>query len=552
MKNTRHISFLTVCFTAVIVLSTSCLMKNDLAYPDVRAVITEFEVKGQSSAKIDPAAQKISVILKEDTDIRYQKITKFKYTPLSVDKDTTRMNPYVKVGDTLDLSNPFNLKFTVYFRDSIWTIVTSQPIERYIKAQGMLDSAVFVPETLTATVSIIDTVNLRNVTVDDMKLGQKGSKIVSTVGYEMEGDQRVRKERSCEFPMTLDCENERIFKSVYKKDTSEWKVTFNSVHVNVRIKSVNAWTERASVDAMFDGKGTPLLEYAEGGSKEWNKISNIIVSGTSVKGFINDLSEGTDYQVRVSSSGETSSEYSFTTEKKNQIQNMGFDEWMVDDNGADVPSPGDRVWGTPNPGSILLQVEVTYPEETFLAVGGSGKKAAKMETKWVGVPGVAGSLSGGTIFSGAFGGRDGFGAKFIWGTSFVTRPKTLKGYFAYDPKKIDYYTEESAAWAGKTDSLQILVILADWNEPYTVNFVKGQYLEDDDPGIIAKGTFQTSQRTPATGALEYSKFEFPIEYRDTVRKPKWAVVLTSSSYRSDHFCGASGSTLYVDEMEFTY
>ena len=47
------------------------------------------------------------------------------------------------------------------------------------------------------------------------------------------------------------------------------------------------------------------------------------------------------------------------------------------------------------------------------------------------------------------------------------------------------------------------------------------------------------------------EFTFPIEYRDT-RTPKFAVIISASSYYANFYTGGVGSILWLDELEFIY
>ena len=51
---------------------------------------------------------------------------------------------------------------------------------------------------------------------------------------------------------------------------------------------------------------------------------------------------------------------------------------------------------------------------------------------------------------------------------------------------------------------------------------------------------------------QYEAFTIPLEYRDITRTPKYAVIVTCSSYLGDYFTGAEGTVLYVDEFSFEY
>lgn len=102
--------------------------------------------------------------------------------------------------------------------------------------------------------------------------------------------------------------------------------------------------------------------------------------------------------------------------------------------------------------------------------------------------------------------------------------------------------------------MQILVLLTDWDSPFTVNTAEGIFVDqENDPNIIAKGVFETSEASfDGEGNLQYVRFSCPLEYRSTTRKPKYIVVNACASAYGDDFTGAVGSLLYIDELEFKY
>jgi hypothetical protein len=102
---------------------------------------------------------------------------------------------------------------------------------------------------------------------------------------------------------------------------------------------------------------------------------------------------------------------------------MSFDEWTLDGKawylyGANASDAQKNVWGTANKGTSILGKSTTSPEETFVAVKGTGKKAAKLISTYLAVKFAAGNL-----FNGQFVGLKGFtGAELAWGTPFTAKP----------------------------------------------------------------------------------------------------------------------------------
>ena len=98
------------------------------------------------------------------------------------------------------------------------------------------------------------------------------------------------------------------------------------------------------------------------------------------------------------------------------------------------------------------------------------------------------------------------------------------------------------------DICQIQILLTDWDKPFTVNTVNGDFVNfDNDPHIIAYGKLEDN-----TSSDSYKEFEIKLKYRDTERTPKYIVITACASKYGDYFTGGVGSTLLVDEFEFVY
>ena len=164
---------------------------------------------------------------------------------------------------------------------------------------------------------------------------------------------------------------------------------------------------------------------------------------------------------------------------------------------------------------------------------------------------VFGKFAAGNIYTGQFGKAvitPVPGAELDWGVPFTTRPYSLKGYYAYAPKKIDNASDKYADKLGTTDNAQILVFLTDWEEPFRVSTSTETFVDlEKDPAIIALGEIVTDVDTQG----KYVEFECVLEYRND-RKPKYIVAVACSSLYGDYFTGGQGSVMYVDECEFIF
>ena len=230
-----------------------------------------------------------------------------------------------------------------------------------------------------------------------------------------------------------------------------------------------------------------------------------------------------------------------------QLYNMGFDIWSKSGSTwylcpKDTPA-SKRVWDSANPGTGKLGMNLATPEYEHVAVPGKGKAAARLESRKVAWAFVAGNLYNGHYVKAV----DLAGVETQLGTPFNGRPKSLKGYYHYIPKKINHVKAPRENLKGKTDEAIIDVILMDWSEPYTQISHKTGFIDPDtDPHVIARAHLIIKK-----GTSGYVPFEIPFVYRNG-KTPSYAAFTISASRFGDSQTGGSGTVLYVDEFAFTY
>ena len=234
-------------------------------------------------------------------------------------------------------------------------------------------------------------------------------------------------------------------------------------------------------------------------------------------------------------------------QKGPQLYNMSFDTWSKS-GGAwylyykDAPA-SKRIWDSGNPGTSILGSNLTTPEYDHVAVRGKGKAAARMESKMVAWAFVAGNLYSGRYVRAV----DLAGVETELGAPFNGRPKGLKGYYHYIPKKINHVKAPRENQKGNMDEAIIDVLLMDWSQPYRQISHKTGFIDPDkDSHVIARAHLIIKK-----GTSGYVPFEIPFIYRND-KTPSYAAFTISASRFGDNQTGASGSVLYVDEFEFTY
>lgn len=529
-----------VGITALLILMCVSCIKNPLSYPRVKADITAFEVQGQKSVSIDAENMTVNIVLAETADIDSVIVKKYEYSSEAV--------PSYELPTMLDLTEPVKISYTTYPDQTYeWTIQATQPIERYVQCDNMVGDADIDVEKRTVLLHFPEDQLLSDIRFTKMKLEAQGSKIDSTFGHTVIDGVEIAVNETVEFPMILDCVLSRTFKVLYRYETFEWTLTAVHKIIELEVTSVDAWCYHADIHAAFKGTGTPVVEYREASATEWIPLETKAV-GTEISASVDQLTEGTDYVARVLNGDSVSEEFTFTTETPVQLPNMSFDDWYQGDPGGYTWYPnveGSTVWGTANSGvNMLSAVNSTRPEYTFVAKKGGA--AVRMESVF-----VFGKFAAGNIYTGQFGKAvlsPVPGAELDWGTPFTTRPYSLKGYYSYAPKKIDYASDRYSDKFGQMDNAQILVFLTDWEEPFRVSTSTETFVDlENDPSIIASGEIVTDVGTDG----KYVEFECVLEYRND-RKPKYIVAVACSSLYGDYFTGGQGSVMYVDEWEFIY
>lgn len=522
-------------FLAVVFLPlfNSCLFENDMSYPVVPAEVLEFEVEGQKSVSIDKEQRIINVVVGEKEDIKSLLLKKLVMTPEAKCSQLSE-------GMKLDLSSPVEVVLTTY-QDYGWTIKATQPVERYVRCEGIVGELIIDISSRRITVPVSDKVSLKDISITALKLEAEGS--VITHYEEEEPDGKIKRVPMPALPYKFDCTKWRYFIVELRGQEFRWGVNLVHTDVSLSVTGVNAWAKKADVTGILEDSASAVLKYRVKGGEQWSEYSDLKVSGNSFTATISGLEPATEYEVRVECGEDASSEVSFTTETEQTLPNLGFDSWnkvgkIWYPNAADA----EKIWDSANPGSGNFGFITTTPVED-IAVPGKGTNAARLESLKAVI-----AFAAGNIFTGSFVKIDGIGAILDWGVPFSSRPTAMKGYYKYSPKVIDNVKSPYEELKGQTDVARVMVFLTDWDEPFRVKTKESKFVDfENDPHIIAYGQLEENK-----AVSEYTQFDIQLEYRDTARKPRYIVVVGSPSKYGDYFTGAVGSTLWLDELELVY
>jgi hypothetical protein len=239
-------------------------------------------------------------------------------------------------------------------------------------------------------------------------------------------------------------------------------------------------------------------------------------------------------------------------EKVRIMQNVWQEFYEEQDSGNEL------TWASGNKGfKWAMSGAATEDYPTTQIDNGKTGKCVKLETRltgdlgnMVGMPIAAGNLFIGNFdVSKALAGQEGALKATTFGFQFYKHPKTLKGYYKYKAGPV--YTENGQPQSGLKDRFDIYAIM----------------YEADDNSFMLDGTnAKTSDKLvylaqiKADEALEtdqWTEFSLPFERQNNksideqkLQNGKYKLgIIFSSSVEGDHFKGAVGSTLYIDEVE---
>ncbi len=343
---------------------------------------------------------------------------------------------------------------------------------------------------------------------------------------------------------------------------------------DIQAETVSAftWSSFSILKGRFFSRTAPegiSFQYKKKSDAEWIEIEDemdIDLTTLTYSYRLNHLDVNTEYVFRATSlkdktDGKVAGEIGFKTfASESMINNLSLDDWYKDGD-AWYPnassSSSDWVWDTANGGTAMLGCYPTNPDESVLAVTGSGKKAAKMVSQVT--SGMIKKFAAGNIYTGKFFdiSMTPAGAMLDWGLSFNSRPLALRGWYRYEPKAINQAGDGYEYLKGQMDNCHIQIFLTDWTGMFRINaytdFSKSRYVDFNADYILAHGEMITDNNTTDDADTNngYLQFTIPLKYR-SLKDPSFIVVSGAASRYGDYFTGGEGSTLYLDELELIY
>lgn len=309
------------------------------------------------------------------------------------------------------------------------------------------------------------------------------------------------------------------------------------------------------------------IEYREAGGS-WTKV----YAGDDNASFsiaLSALKAGTTYEYRAFADNDGEGEpfasntvYSFTTEEATQLPNAGFEDWYTNGDGALIPAANenDLFWDSGNHGSITLNINITTNESS---IKNSGNYSAKLESEYPSFLGM-GKFAAGNIFIGKYLRTDGTNGVLGFGRpTFTSRPKSLSGYVKYNPGAINHTNSEVPECASGTNDKGIVYIALLDETTESDSKSGGTYpviiktknserrlFSKDESKVIAYGEMTWQEATSSDNSM--TKFEIPLTYKRTDKKPTAILIVCSASYWGDYFAGSTESVMYVDDLTLNY
>lgn len=517
------------------ILSGGCIL-NDVPNPVIYGNVTKIEFSGQQKCAINTKTRTIELTLSDTVDIQHVRLNvlELEATPARKQEVLIEAEASIAAGTFLNLSQPCRFTVSTY-QDYEWTITTDQPIERWVKVENQSGEEVINVEECMVSVYLKKGQDFSNVCITDLQLGP------SIATYQPNWTDLKDFKRKQTILLTCFGRTERWEIAMFEERNVDPEPSDMSV-------DVNEWAHFAYASTKLPAgtEGTPAFEYRSGGG-DWQRVQATKESGSIFQAKLEGLKANTRYTVRAVVGEQSGTESTFTTERDDQIPYSNFDTWYLDGKAWCTGVEGIVTWDSGNKGSANYGNTNPTTEEKIDVVKNS---AARLESHYAVIKFAAGSL-----YTGKFGGIDAatLNAKLDFGIPYTCRPTSLSGWYKYNPATIVDRVPKDGKYdflKNTMDSCHIYVALCDWTDAFHANSTPpGTFVDytENNLSIIAYGELKDNRAMD-----EYEKFTIDIQYRDTITKPKYIVIVATSSKYGDYFAGAVGSVLLLDEFELGF
>ena len=566
----KHLSAL---LTLLVLVLSSCTIKDDFALPLRRSQITSFEVEGQcgpdgkgvAGATINNETRTIDVYVCDTVDIRRLKVLKFaadKNAIITVEgegNNTLSSFPEhgvdtTTIGDVrLDFTQP--VKFVLHtYQEYEWTVNVHQIINREVSLSGQVGHAVIDPINENVIVYVSTSQSLIDVKVHQFTIGGEHGTVSPDPTLE----------ESCNFSRMATYD----VKYGYSNEIHQWHLF---VYQTDAVIGTSASAFARSVSATISGNmqnGTnPVIEYRVSGTEEWNQypIDQVDINASNYTAELTGLAPNTTYDYRVTAGESATSTLTFTTAPAEQLENSGFDRWSMEGSGKQALynpwGDGDnRYWDTGNRGATTVGAS----NSTYVTEG--DRTYANLQSKYIVI-----KFAAGNVFTGEYLRTDGTNGILSFGRPFKSFPTHLQFDYKYHTSTINRgggKWEESYSryisratydgLRGQPDTCQVFIALIGDQDEEEFNGKTYPFIIRTRPSELklfnpnSDNVIAYAQISQGRTVEDWTTEKLPIHYRQTNRTPKYIIVVASSSKFGDYFVGGDESLLQLDNMKLLY
>lgn len=502
-----------------LLLSLSGCIKNDIPYPVILGVVSEFGVVGQKECTVNGETRVISLVLSDTVDIRNVVISKLVITPQDARCDLDSTLP-------VNLTTPLTFTISTY-QDYKWRIEATQPIERDMQVDNQVGSANIDPNNKKVIVYVSKEQPLDQIVIEKLQLGPSHSTISPD-------------------PTTVtDFSGSQTFTVSYFDIVETWTVYVQTTLSNAVTGGVNPWACFVMVSgSILSGSDQACgFEYKPAAETQWQTLE-VAPDGGKISAKIAGLTPETAYTVRAFQGTDKGAEVSFTTQAAPLVANLDMNGWSTTV-GSEPGMTNGKTWVTPcAQGDVPFWASgnagvaaVNKPSNTTSSDDAHQGKAARLETVTAPLVGMA----AGNLFTGEFiftsPPNELNSPRF--GRPYTGRPTTLSFWYKYAPKPINV-SKNDPALMGTMDKCIIYIYLGKWEKPLFSSELKGL----KTPGVIAYGELVTDQ-----AVATFTQHTITLEYVDQTSQPTEIIIVATSSIYGDKYAGGIGSTLFVDDFE---
>lgn len=538
---------------AAVILPCGCRIHNDFPYPYKEGSITAFETEGmcgadgksEGKATIDKNSKTVKLYVDDRVNLSAIRITKFEVTNdaqivpdakacLHPNKFPVHGFSYMEGDDTMtDFTSTVHFTLKTH-QDFDWVVSVEQVIAREVEVEGQVGDAVIDPVNRTVIIYVSQNTDISDLRVKRFSIGGQHGKVNPDI-------QAMGSYDFSSLPTTVFVQN------AWAEYSYEWQVFVYKTEAKTELTAqAFGRTVDAVVSGTKPGDDVLLLEYKVQGETNWSVVpaSNIEVNGINYTARIRQLRESTTYLYRATAGEQTTAESSFTTTAKQQMENSGLDDWSLE--GTSLWNPwaegGSSYWDTGNRGATTVGASNSTPSDDTST--GSGK-SAMLQSKFIVI-----KFAAGNIFTGQYVKTDGTNGVLDFGRPFEAFPSKMSFDFKYKSSPINRVGQADYGYLkGTPDECQVFIALADWDEPLRIKTKPSELslFDKNDPHVIAYAEMITSADT-----REWTNKVLELKYNSLTRKPKYILVVCSSSRYGDFFTGGDSSLLQVDNFNLIY